>query len=174
MFKKPVKPYFVLLLLIVIGFTSNTMAQKCSYEKNEIDALTELVVKRTAPSMITRINGQPLYAKAQSIGDNKYLKLVFYKYNDFSFKEEREVGFVLSNNEEILLYPRLVPVDSTKMDQLPDVKSLIIYKLTDDQYEKLAQTPVAKFKYYLTSGFVEVPIKSSKQGNVMQVLRCVK
>jgi hypothetical protein len=153
---------------------NDALAQKCNYEKNEIDALTELLVKRTAPAMLLRINGQPLYAKAQCIGDNKYLKLLFYKFNDYSFQEDREVTFVLSNNEEITLYPRLIPVDTAKMDDIMNVNALLVYKLTPEQFQKLNQTPVIQFKYYLISGFVTEPIKGSKQQKIMEVLRCVE
>ena len=165
---------YLIFFFIVTSFSVKVKAQKCGFEKNEIDALTELVVKRTAPSMLLRIEGQPLYVKAQCIGTNKYLKIVFYRYNDFSFQENREVGFLLSNKEDLLLYPRQMSVDSAKMDNVINVSSLLIYKLSDNQYQKLTQFPVIKFKYYLTTGFVEVPIKTKKQGKVMEVLRCVE
>lgn len=175
MFQKQYKTTLAVLLVILFTVVClPSVAQKCNFEKNEIDALTELLVKRTGPTLLLRINGQPLYAKAQCIGTHKYLKLLFYKYNDFTFQEQREVGFVLSNQEEVLLYPRQMPVDSTKMDQIVDANSLLIYKLTDQQYQNLMQYPIVKFKYYLVSGFVEVPVKSSKQGKVMEVLRCLE
>ena len=165
---------FSTIIYIVIGIQTGLKAQKCSLEKNEIDALTEFVIKRTAPEMILRLNGQPLYVKAQCIGPHKYLKILFYKYNDFSFEEDREIGLVLSNNDEIILYPRQVPVDSTKMDVMADVNALLVYKLSNNQYETLCQNTVIKFKYYLVSGFVEEPIKSSKQSKIMDVLKCVE
>ncbi len=165
--------YFVIIFFIAIN-PVKVKAQKCNFEKNEIDALTELVIKRTAPEMLLRIKGQPLYVKAQCIGTNKYLKIVFYKYNDFSFQEQREVGFILSNNEELVLYPRQMSIDSTKMDDLTNIYSLLIYKLSDDQYVKLTQYPVNKFKYFLISGFVTEPIKDKNQGKIMGVLKCVE
>ncbi len=165
--------YFVSFFVIIL-LSVKAEAQKCNLEKNEIDALTELVIKRTAPEMLMRVKGQPLYVKAQCIGTNKYLKIVFYKYNNFSFQEQREVGFKLSNKEELLLYPRQMSVDSTKMDDLADVYSLLIYKLSDDQYKKLTQYPAVKFKYYLISGFVTEPIKDKNQGKIMGVLKCVE
>jgi hypothetical protein len=175
MFQKQDNPLLAVLVFMFCAVVSlPLMAQKCNFEKNEIDALTELVVKRTPPELLVRIKGQPLYAKAQCIGTHKYLKLLFYKYNDFTFREQREVGFVLSNEEEVILYPRQMPADSTKMDQLVEANSLLIYKLNDDQYQNLLQYPIVKFKYYLVSGFVEVPVKSSKQGKVMDVLRCLE
>jgi hypothetical protein len=175
MYQKLVKSACLLLLIVVVSANSfKVFSQKCNYEKNEIDALTELIVKRTDPYLFTRINGQPLYAKAQCIGTNKYLKLLFYTFNDFSFQEQREVGFVLSNNEEIMVYPRVMPVDSAKMDEITSTNSLLIYKLNEAQFQKLLNYPVVKFKYFLISGFIEEPIKPAKQGVVMDVLRCVE
>lgn len=161
------------VICIIVGITTSTKAQKCNLEKNEIDALTELVIKRTAPEMILRINGQPLYVKAQCIGPHKYLKITFYKYNDFSFEEDREIGLILSNNDEITLFPRQVPVDSAKMDLIADANALLVYKLSNSQYETLCQNSVSKFKYHLISGFVDEPIKKSKQNKIMDVLKCV-
>jgi len=164
------KPSALLFLFVLL--VNLAAAQKCNYEKNEIDGLTELLVKRTAPLMLTRINGQPLYVKAQSIGTNKYLKLVFYKYNDFTFLEEREVSFILSNQEELVLFPRISPVDSTQTD-LVDLTSLLIYKLSNEQFQLLSQYPVEKFKYYVTSGFIEETINSKKQNSIINVLKCI-
>lgn len=170
-----VKVGLIMLILLFSGTRYfQARGQKCNYEKNEIDALTELLVKRTGPAMLLRINGQPMYAKGQSIGENKYLKLLFYKYNDFSFQETREVGFVLSNEEEILLYPRQMPVDTAKMDETIEINSLLVYKLTSEQYQKLMEYPVTSFKYYLISGFITEPIKGSKQEKLKEVLRCVE
>jgi hypothetical protein len=166
--------YISAFIIILLFSSSNLLAQKCNYEKNEIDGLTELTIKRTTPVMLTRIEGQPLYAKGQCIGSNKYLKLIFYKYNGFLFQEQREIGFILSNNEEIVLYPRQMPVDSTKMDDITNVTSLIIYKLSEEQYKLLTEYPVIQFKYYVTSGFVPIDIKSSKQMSILHVLQCVK
>lgn len=164
----------ILTIVVFILLGNIVFAQKCNYEKNEIDALTELLVKRTAPELVCRINGQPLYAKAQCIGQNKYLKLLFYRFNDFSFQEDREVSFILSNNEELIVYPRLMPVDSTKMDQLTNVNSLLVYKLNDEQYKQLTVYPVKKFRYFMTTGFVDVPVTSKRQHAVINVLKCVE
>ena len=165
---------FFSFCFFIFGNTLILQAQKCNYEKNEIDALTEFAIKRTAPEMLLRISGQPLYVKAQCIGPHKYLKIVFLKYNDFTFKEDREIGLIMSNSDELLLYPRQNSVDSTKIDDRRDATSLIIYKLSDIQYETLTQSTVVKFKYFVGTGFVEETIKSSNQGNILKVLKCVE
>lgn len=166
----------ILFFICYLFFSSQQtiQAQKCNLEKDEIDALTELAVKRTAPEMLLRINGQPLYVKAQCIGSNKYLKILFLKYNDFSFKEDREVGIIMSDNEELILYPRQRSVDSSKIDDRRNATSLLIYKLSDMQYKILTQNSVVKFKYFVGTGFVEESIKSSNQDKIMKVLKCVE
>jgi hypothetical protein len=154
--------------------TTSVAAQNCSYEKNEIDAVTELTVKRTVAEILLRINGQPVFVKGQSIGDNKYLKIQYYRYSNYEIQEDREITFVLSNEEEVTLFPREMPVDSTKMNDFSDLSSLLIFKLSAEQYQKLKETPITIFKYHLISGFVEEPIKGSKQQSVMEVLRCIE
>lgn len=173
-FSKKTNLVFVFLLLLLLFNSVGVNAQKCNYEKNEVDALTELTIKRTEPEFLCRISGQPLYAKAQCIGKNKYLKLVFYRFNDFMFDEDREVSFILSNHDELIVYPRAMPVDSAKMDDLTNVNSLLIYKLTEEQYKTLTVYPVTKFRYFVSTGFVEVPITSKRQHAVIDVLKCVE
>ncbi len=160
-----------------IGFSilvNSVAAQNCSYEKNEIDAVTELTVKRTAAEILLRINGQPVFVKGQSIGENKYLKIQYYKYSNYEIQEDREISFVLSNEEEVTLFPRTMPVDSTKMSDFSELSTLLIFKLSAEQYQKLKETPITVFKYHLISGFVEEPIKGAKQESIMEVLRCIE
>ncbi len=165
-------------LSVIILFTLmtpyNGFSQKCSYEVNEIDGLLEIPIKRTEPEMLCRINNQPIYIKAQCIGTNKYLKLKYYKDSEFSIQEDREISFVLPNDDEIILFPRHMPVDSTELDDYVDLSSMIIFKLSADQYEILKNAPVKIFKYHRVSGFIEKEIKDSKQTTLMQVLRCVE
>lgn len=170
---KPLQTISILIWLLAVLYPSVAKAQKCDYEKNEIDALTELVIKRTAPELLLRINNQPLYVKAQCIGTNKYLKLRYYRYSDASLQENREIAFILQNNEELILYPREMPEDTTSMDDYMDVSTLMVYKLSEKQYELLTSTPVIEFKYFVVAGWISKAIKKSRQTHVMDVLRCV-
>ncbi len=165
--------HITLLLLLSFSFQISAWSQKCRYEKNEVDALTELEVKLTQPAMLLRINNAPVYVKAQSIGDNKYLKLIHQVYGDFVLQEDREVSFRLSNNEELTLYPRAMPKDSVGSDYM-DYTTLLVYKLSELQFEVLSSTPVRGFKYIKSTGWVEEPIKESKQETIMQLMRCIE
>lgn len=164
----------ILALTLFFLIYTTTQAQKCDYEVNEIDGLLEVSIKRTSQELLCRINNQPVFIKAQSIGTNKYLKLVYYKNSDFGILEDREIGLILPGHEEIVLYPREMPVDSAKMDDYLNVTSLIVFKLSNTQYETLMGTPVEKFKYYVAGGFVEKEIKTANQRIIMEALRCVE
>jgi len=170
---KPLSISVVFIALLILS-SGNLSAQKCQYEKNEIDAVTELQIKRTVAEMLLRINGQPVYVKGQSIGANKYLKIQYYKYSNYEIQEDREITLVLNNAEEVTLHPRPMPVDSTKINDYSDLSTILIFKLTEDQFQKLKSAPTTKFKYHLISGFVEEPINGSKQQSIMEVLRCLE
>ncbi len=169
-----IKKYLVTIILITgIYFGNNVFAQKCKYEKNEIDGLMEIPIKLTKPELLCRIDNQPIFVKTQCIGTNKYLKIRYYRYQDFIIQEDKEISFVLSTAEEVALQPRMMPKD-TLSDDITNVSTMLVYKLTASQYEKLKNNPTTIFKYSISTGFVEKPIKSSKQTIIMNLLRCVE
>ena len=164
-----------ILFFSLLAFGSASLsAQKCQYERNEIDGITNLAVKITIPEVLCRLNNQPLYIKAQCIGVMKYLKIRYYRNSDFYIVDNKEIAFTLSNNEVVTLTPRTMPVDSSNTDGFVTVSSLLVYKLDPDQFQKLVSNPITKFKYYLSSGFVEEDIKGSRQNRIMEILRCVE
>jgi hypothetical protein len=163
-----------LIFVALILFPSLLIGQKCSYEKNEVDAITEFQVKITRPELLCRINGQPVYIKAQCIGPHKYLKLQYYKYSNYVIQEDREIALVPESGEEIILFPRTMPGDSTKMDTFDTGLALLIFKLSDSQYQTLKSSPLIKFRYYLVSGWVEEEIKGSKQTKLIEALTCIE
>jgi len=165
--------YLIITFLLFLAFYSS-FAQKCQYERDEIDGITNAVVKITIPEVLCRLNNQPLYVKAQCIGVMKYLKIRYYRNSDFYIVENKEISFTLLNDEVVTLFPRPMPVDSSNTDGFVTVSSLLVYKLDADQYKKLSTNPITKFKYYLSSGFVEEEIKGSRQNRIMELLRCVE
>lgn len=169
-----IKHLFTFSLVFLIFQSNNCKAQKCSYEKNVIDGVTNVAIKRTNPEILLRLNNQPLYIKAQSIGNNKYLKIRYYKYNNFSIQENKEISFILTNGKEVVLYPRIMPRDTTNPSDFAAVSSLLVYKLSEEQANQLGQTPVQAFKYNLISGWVNINIKTSKQIKIMNILHCVE
>ena len=165
------------ILIIIFLFVSVSVfsQKKCKYEKNEIDALTELRIVRTLPVSICRVNGQPFYFKAQAIGDRKYLKLKYFRYNSFKIKDNTDLIFSLSNNSTVTLTPRKVKRDTTVQESnFMTVSSMIIYRLTDGQYKKLIKYPITDVKYFVTTGFITKSIKGNQQDKIQKILRCIK
>ena len=112
MFKSSVIIAAITTILMVGG---NCYAQSCHYEKNVIDALTEVPVRVTQPVTIGKLNNNPLYFKAQSVGIRyRFLKMKYYRYEGFSINEQREIAFRLSTNEEIVIQPRINPADTVE------------------------------------------------------------
>ena len=148
-------------------------AQSCQFEKNTIDAITETQVKVTQPVTVAKLNNNPLYFKAQSVGSKyRFLKMRYYKYNDFSIDESREISLRLTTNEEIVIYPRHAAGDTIR-STIESSSALIIYPISAEQYEKLKRYPITTFKYFISTGFVEVPIKENKQTKIMSILNCI-
>lgn len=167
------KVRLVIYAVVLLAATQAVNAQSCQYEKNIIDALTEASVKITQPVTVAKLNNNPLYFKAQSVGMRyRFLKMKYYKYEGFSINEMREISFRLTTNEEIVIKPRINPADTIHSTG-ETISALIVYPLTADQYEKLKRYPVTTFKYYITTGFVEIPIKESKQTKIMDILNCI-
>ena len=148
-------------------------AQSCQFEKNAIDAITETQVKVTQPVTVAKLNNNPLYFKAQSVGSKyRFLKMRYYKYNNFSIDESREISLRLTTNEEIVIYPRHAAGDTIR-STVESSSAMLIYPISAEQYEKLKRYPVTTFKYFVSTGFIEVPIKENKQTKIMGILNCI-
>ena len=144
-------------------------AQSCQLEKNAIDAITETQVKVTQPVTVAKLNNNPLYFKAQSVGSKyRFLKMRYYKYNNFSIDESLR----LTTNEEIVIYPRHAAGDTIR-STVESSSAMLIYPISAEQYEKLKRYPVTTFKYFVSTGFIEVPIKENKQTKIMAILNCI-
>jgi hypothetical protein len=170
-FQKAIKIIFLMAFLLLVQYSG--FSQKCHYEVNDVDAFTQMPIKRTNPEAICRINNYPVYVKAQCIGEHKYLKLRYYKYNDFVFQENEPIIFLLSNHEQVELTPRNMP-ERTVSGGIEDVSALLVYKLSPEQFEKLLSLSVVKFKYPVSTGYMEKEIKGKKQLRISKILRCVQ
>ena len=73
---------FAIAAAVLLVGAQAVSAQSCQFEKNAIDAITETQVKVTQPVTVAKLNNNPLYFKAQSIGSKyRFLKMRYYKYN---------------------------------------------------------------------------------------------
>ncbi|MCK5822884.1 MAG: hypothetical protein KAG95_02710 [Bacteroidales bacterium] len=169
-----IKNTFIIILFFISTFAFSQ--KKCKYEKNEIDALTDLRIIRTIPVSICRVNGQPFYFKAQTIGNRKYLKLKYFRYNNYKIKDNSELIFTLPNYRTVTLKPRTVKKDTTKEENsnFMSVSSMIIYRLTNEQYKTLVENPVTNVKYFIDVGFINKAIKENKQNKIQDILKCVE
>ena len=164
---------FAIAAAVLLVGTQVVNAQSCQFEKNAIDAITETQVKVTQPVTVAKLNNNPLYFKAQSIGSKyRFLKMRYYKYNNFSIDESREISLRLTTNEEIVIYPRHAAGDTIR-STVESSSAMLIYPISAEQYEKLKRHPVTTFKYFVTTGFIEVPIKENKQTKIMGILNCI-
>lgn len=164
---------FAIAAAVLLVGAQAVSAQSCQFEKNAIDAITETQVKVTQPVTVAKLNNNPLYFKAQSIGSKyRFLKMRYYKYNNFSIDESREISLRLTTNEEIVIYPRHAAGDTIR-STVESSSAMLIYPISAEQYEKLKRYPVTTFKYFVTTGFVEVPIKENKQTKIMGILNCI-
>lgn len=164
------------LFLFLLAFNSITfsLAQKCQFEKNEVDGLTEMTIKRTTQQLLLRVNNDPVYFKAQCIGNNRYLKMYYFTHGNFSFREEREIKLVTTLKHEVVLFPREATTDNSKVKDLYNVRSMIVYKLSAEQYQLLTENGILTFKYFVATGWNEKSIKPAKQGTLQKILRCVE
>jgi hypothetical protein len=163
----------IMVAVVMSACVRAVSAQSCSLEKNTIDAITEAQIKVTQPVTVAKLNNNPLYFKAQSVGSKyRFLKMRYYKYNNFSIDESREIGLRLTTDEEIVIYPRHAAGD-TIQSTVETSSALLIYPISAEQYEKLKRYPVTTFKYFVTTGFIEVPIKENKQTKIMEILNCI-
>ena len=164
---------FAIAAAVLLVGAQAVSAQSCQFEKNAIDAITETQVKVTQPVTLAKLNNNPLYFKAQSIGSKyRFLKMRYYKYNNFSIDESREISLRLTTNEEIVIYPRHAAGDTIR-STVESSSAMLIYPISAEQYEKLKRYPVTTFKYFVTTGFIEVPIKENKQTKIMGILNCI-
>jgi hypothetical protein len=167
--------FYTIILGIVLTISNyQVSAQKCKYEKNEIDAITEKAIKLTEPEVLLRLDNNPIQIKAQCIGEYKYLKLRYIKYSSFYIVDDREIAFKLKNDQEIVLFPRPMPQDTAKTDDITAITAMLVYKLSTEQYQLLSNFPIKEFKYYLSTGWMTEEINANKQNVIMNLLRCVE
>ena len=84
------------ILQLVFLFVSITcVSQNCKLEINDTDPRTKLKVIRTEFEQIARVNGNPFLVKGQSVGDQRFLKIRYYRYNNFNIRSGSEMEFML-------------------------------------------------------------------------------
>jgi hypothetical protein len=163
----------IIISSIVLLLLNNTYAQKCRYEVDQIDSKTEMLIKRTEPVEIARVNNQPLLMKAQCIGENKYLKVRYYRYNGFEIRDSEIFEIIFADRSSIKLQPRELPKKKSSGDFVT-VSSLLIFDLTRDQYKQLLDKPVIELKYYVEGGgYVREEVRKRFQSDLQHIMQCI-
>jgi len=161
-----------LFFFIIISFNQG-LAQKCRYGKIEIDAVTEMVVKRTEPVEVTEVNDQPLFMKAQCIGENKYLKVRYYRYNSFTINASEPFEIIFNDQTSVKLQARDMP-EAESSGGFMKVSSLLIFNLSKEQYQMLLDKPAVQIKYFIDGGgYIRKDIRKRYQGDIQYIMRCI-
>lgn len=163
----------IIFSIVVVLFLHTANAQKCRYEIDQLDSKTEMQIKRTEPVEITRVNNQPLLMKAQCIGENKYLKVRYYKYNGFEIRDSEIFEIIFTDRSSIKLQPRKLPKKKSS-GGFVTVSSLLIFDLSRDQYKQLLDKPVLELKYFVEGGgYVREEVRKRFQSDLQHIMQCV-
>ena len=149
-------------------------SQDCQYEKNEIDETTLLPVKRTTFVSLCKVNRSPFECKAHSIGNNKYLKIRYYRYNDFYIPADQPLIFIMEDSSGISLTAIQPRRDSTNLSSMMTVSSLLVYELSEETFEMLTSQPVIMIRYYQDNEYISVEVKDKSRLLLKQILDCIR
>jgi hypothetical protein len=162
-----------IILLLSLLFINYVNAQKCKYEIDQLDAKTELQIKRTEPIELVRVNNQPLLMKAQCIGEKKYLKVRYYQYNGFEIRDSEIFEIIFSDRSSVKLKPRKLPKKKAT-GGFVTVSSLLIFDLTNKEYKQLLENPVIEIKYYVEEGgYIRKEVRKRFQTDLQHIMKCV-
>jgi hypothetical protein len=165
--------YILNFIFLIISISS--IAQDCKLEINDIDPRTKLLIKRTEFEQLARVNGNPFLVKGQSVGDQKFIKIRYYRYNNFEIRSGSEMEFMLTDNKAIKLKPFVSPADTVpEENSFMTVSSLLIFPVEAEDFEKLSSYNLRSFKFYVTNGYVTIDMKEKKQAILREVLNCIK
>lgn len=161
--------------LVLLFFSVICLAQNCKLEIDDIDPRTKLRVVRTEFEQLERVNNNPFLIKAQAVGDQRFIKIRYYRYNNFEIKPGSEMEFMLSDNSTVKLKPFISPGDTMpEQNSFMTVSSMIIFPLEQADFEKLSTYDLVKFKYYIEQGYLYTEVKEKRQSVLRDLLQCIK
>lgn len=166
--------YRLLIVGILIFVGSNLFGQRCSYEKNKIDPATKLEVKRTRYSEITRINNHPLYVKGQCIGARKYLKIRYYIKPGSNIDDMKPLKITFKDNSFVLLNALPITTGPSLNNPLTKISSLLIYKLTKEQYSLLINNNIKQLEIQTTNGItLTKTLRKRFEDKIKKIMLCI-
>ena len=93
---------------------------------DKIDESTKMMVKRTVPLTIFKMNGNPFVFKTQRIGDKKFIKLRYIRNNNFSIIEGSNIIFYFNDGNKLKIEPMPLKNKSISKNGFTTVSSLIV------------------------------------------------
>ncbi|NOZ46596.1 MAG: hypothetical protein GXO79_07410 [Chlorobi bacterium] len=164
-----------LLIIFLIFSPFFATGQKCFYEKDIVDETSQLLVRRTEPVVLCKINGHPFYFKSQQIGDRKYLKLRYFKYNSFSIIEGSKFIFYFNNGNKLMIDPlEIKKKNPQNKNGFTTISSMLIYQLSEEDFNLLLNNPVVEIGVYSNTGITKKEIKPKNQHEIQNLLKCIQ
>ncbi|MDD2562928.1 MAG: hypothetical protein PHU27_01760 [Salinivirgaceae bacterium] len=162
-------------LLFIFGLHTLGISQKCNLEVNQVDPVTNAVIKRTADESVGRLNGQPLYFKAQCIGEKKYLKMRYYRYGDFTISEETPLIITFLDESTLEIMPRKSRRSQSADETLTSVSSLMIFDIDKNQYTTISKQPIKQITVQTeTNETIVTDIRERFRLVLQEILNCVE
>jgi len=147
--------------------------EKCQLEVNQVDPITNMVVKRTIDYSIGKLFGQPLYFKAQCIGEKKYLKMRYFLYGNVEISDEEPIRLIFLDDSFLEIKPRKMPQRNSE-GSLTTVSAMLIYDLDNNQARQLTSNRVKKIELRATNGeSFEVEVRERFREYFIQMVQCV-
>lgn len=157
-------------------FTLTASAQKhpCKYVKEATDPFTKKVSKGAQ-----MVIGDPFALKEVAFvqEDGKLyfgLNIVFTDMDNMPFKKEDKISFKLANDDLIEISPdKDVQARDIRVMDMPCRQWLVIQKVSEDVYKRLAASPIVAIKYHLKNDYIVNGIKERQTKKIMENAACM-
>lgn len=161
-----------LIILFSFFWSLNSHAQ-CSLEVNQVDPVTNMVVKRTIDYSVGKLFGQPVYFKAQSIGEKRYLKIRYFMYRDLEISDELPLRFIFVDESYLDVQPRKAQ-NRSKEGNINVVSAMILYDISNEQAKQLIEKNVKRVELKTTTGDpLEIDVRERFRNTFSIILQCV-
>lgn len=165
----------ICIITVLMGFAGASKAQNCLLEINQVDPVTNLVVKRTEDVAIGKLNGQALYFKAQCIGTKKYLKVRYYRYGNFALSDKLPMILVFQDGTSVDLIPRPLAAPNTgEQSNIVSVSSMLIFDISEQQYNTIIKNTIVSVSITTENGNSHhVDLRERYRQTIQTLLKCV-
>lgn len=171
------KQKFILLTFLIscIG----VYAQKCKYQKNEVDEFTGYNVIVTKEKALTKIGmglGNYCSVRAESINGDVRLRIRAYSPSIFTIERGDYLMLKTMTGEVIeLKFSNSVVADYVMVDQLNATiwNASVYIDIDKNVLKKLYDISLKKVRWYTTEGYIEKDVPKKHSDNLSKLLNCV-